>query len=495
MTADASAGRLGRDALIYALGFVAQRAAGFIMLPVYTRYLSPAHYATLHLVQMSLDVTAILLAAGVTAGVYRFYFKGDEPEHRKGVMTAAWGLMTLFNLVGAGLLAWFAPEIASTVLEDPAATELVYIGAVNFALDPSLVVPMLLMQVQQRSGLYTATSMTRLVIQLGLNVLFVVVLGAGVRGILIATLLAYVALNGPLLWWFFRQVGWTWRRAALKDLLLFGLPYRLTESGSFILTYADRFFLQGLHGLAVTGVYSLAYQFGFVLGYLGAMPFFMAWNPQRFQLVDRPKAERDRSYDDGFTLLSLVVVTLAVGISLFVEPTLGIMSDADYHGAARLVPVILSAYVFQAWTQAMEFGIQVSERTRYATYGTGIAVAVILTLYALLIPPYGAWGAAIATSVAFATRLVAYIYYAQRLFPVAYRWGAPLRMFGVGVAVVAGYFALGPSSLWSQLGWATVGTLIYGGVVWFAALDASHRAVAVSVVNKGRALVGRLRGG
>lgn len=480
-----SGGRLGRDALVYALGFIAQRAAGFLMLPIYTRYLDPAAYATLHLVQMTLDVTSILLASGVTAGVYRYYFKTEAPTRRRAVILSAWALMTLFNGLGALLLVAFAPQIAVTVLKDPQATELVYWGAANFALDPSLVVPALLLQVQRRAVAYTGVSLARLTLQLGFNVLFLVGYGEGVRGILWSTCIAYVALNPGLLWGFFRFTGRPPLRAALKDLVLFGLPYRLTEGGAFILTYADRFFLLGAHGLFVTGVYSLAYQFGFVLGYLGAVPFFMAWNPLRFKLADHPPEARAEAFGGGFLLLSVVMVTLGTGISLFVEPTLGLMSNADYHGAAPLVPVILLAYVFQAWTQAVEFGIQVAERTRYATYGTWIAVVIILALYALLIPPLGPWGAALATAVAFLARLVAYAVFAHRLYPVDYPWGPALRTLASGALAVAGYFAWAPQGFWLQLGAATALTVAYGLGVWGLALDRARRVALRRMAARG----------
>ena len=39
--------RLGRDAALYSIGVLLGRAVSFIMLPVYTRYLSPADYARL----------------------------------------------------------------------------------------------------------------------------------------------------------------------------------------------------------------------------------------------------------------------------------------------------------------------------------------------------------------------------------------------------------------------------------------------------------------
>ena len=135
----------------------------------------------------------------------------------------------------------------------------------------------------------------------------------------------------------------------------------LLESGS------DRYFLKVYHDLTVIGIYSLAYQFGFLLMYLATLPFMQAWNPQRFELARRPRAERDAMYNQGLLYLSLLLVSVATGIALFVTPVLQVMSDEAFHSAAGLVPVILAAYVMQSWTDVAELGIQVSGRTEYAT--------------------------------------------------------------------------------------------------------------------------------
>ncbi len=473
--------RLGRDAIVYGVGFIAQRAAGLIMLPIYTRYLIPEDYATLHLLQMSLDVAEILLAAGLTAGILRFATKTDDPREERAVFVAAWGMATIFNLLGALALFASADWIARAVLENPAYDVLVMIAATSFLLEPALFVPTVLMQHHQRSMLYTVISVARLVLQLTLNIVFVVGLEWGVRGIVISTLATYLVLGAPLMIYLLRWSGFPLSRTAAWDLLRYGLPYRITEAGQFVLTYADRYFLVAAQGLAVTGVYSLAYQFGFVLVYLGPVPFFLAWDPQRFRLARAPREERDPLYDTGFLFLSVVVVSLAVGLSLFVTPTLEVMSDPAYHAAAGLVPLIVLAYVTNAWSRAFELGIQVAEETLWATWATWIAVGIIVLLYWLLIPPLGAWGAAIATVVAFSVRMALLLIFAQRLWPVRYIWAPHLRLAVYGIAAVVPYFLVRPEALVAQLGLATGLFALYALAVWYGGvLDAERRGAALA---------------
>jgi O-antigen/teichoic acid export membrane protein len=70
----ASFRRLGRETAIYGLGVLLGRAVSFLMLPVYTRFLTPADYGIIQLLDLTVDVAAIFFTAGASSGVQRFYF-------------------------------------------------------------------------------------------------------------------------------------------------------------------------------------------------------------------------------------------------------------------------------------------------------------------------------------------------------------------------------------------------------------------------------------
>src|SRR5690606_26127762 len=111
------------------------------------------------------------------------------------------------------------------------------------------------------------------------------------------------------------------------------------------------------------------------------------------------------------------------GLMLFVEDLLRILSPADYWGAARLVPVILAAYVFQSWAGVQDIGILVRERTSWLAVANWIAALVALAGYALLVPRFLAAGAAWAAVAAFFVRWLLTYRISQRLWPIRYRWG------------------------------------------------------------------------
>jgi O-antigen/teichoic acid export membrane protein len=188
------------------------------------------------------------------------------------------------------------------------------------------------------------------------------------------------------------------------------------------------------------------------------------------------------------------MVSTAVGITVFVRPVLWLMSDAAFWSAAAIVPVVVAAYVVQSWSGAVGFGINVSERTRYVTYAMWISVVVILALYMLLIPPFGAMGAAVATLLAFLVRFVLLYRFSQRLWPVTYRWAAPAKLVAFASVVTWAAFAVDLGGVVAQ-GLFGAGLLMaYLVLVWAAVLEREDRRLLSNIVRSSpRTLLARLR--
>ena len=217
------------------------------------------------------------------------------------------------------------------------------------------------------------------------------------------------------------------------------------------------------------------HQFGFLMSSLGVGPYLQGWWPRRYETVSQPRAHRDEQFNEGFFFLSLVAMTVAVGIGIFVHPTLRIMSKAEFLPAANLVPIILAAYVIQGWGITAQFGIDVSEQTRYSTYAVWVSVAAVIVLYAVLIPIFGGLGAAIATLISFAIRTLCLYRFAQRLWPIHYVWRPHFRLGALAVLVVIASYFTRSRSLLLETASSCLLVLLYAALVWRFALTPDRR--------------------
>ena len=470
---------LGSGALLYAISSVLSRAVGFVMLPVYTRYLTPVDYGIIQLLDMTIDIAGMLFTAGITSGLQRFYFKASAEEDRRSIVFTTFAFEFGMAMVGTALLVALAPMVWRHGLHGAGNTLLVRIAAFNFSLAILTRLPQTLLEIRQKVSRSVVISLVRLICQLSLNIVFVVVFETGALGILLSTLFTNILFGLPLSIWLLREVGVSFRRSVVSDLRRFGVPYQLAFAGSFVATFGDRFFLQAYHGAAEVGRYGLAYQFGFILAMLTYGPFQTAWLPQRHQLLHASKEERDKATAHAFFFVNLLMFSGLVGISLSVGAVFRVMTTPPFYAAAGPVPIILAAYVVQSWAYMVAFSIDVREQTRYFNYATWICTLVTAAGYFLLIPHWSMYGAAWATFIGFSVRFLLTHYWGQRLFPVDYGWAKPVRLATLAVLVVVLARFIPAPTLLPELAIAVSGCALFGILVWWLVLDESDRAIAL----------------
>lgn len=474
--------RVGRDTVLYGISTVIARLASVALLPVYTRFLTPADYGLLQLLELATEVVSILFVAGSRAGMMRFYYRTNDVDERKSVVSTAFLLETGLAVIATLVLVAAAHPVWRTMLAGEGSAGLVRLAALSFLLGTLQNTPFTYLQTEQRAAAYTVAVTIKLLLQIGFNLYFLVGLRMGVQGMLLSSIVSNALVSIGTIVWMLRRTGLHPRWDILQDLRRYGVPYQLTSAGGFILTFGDRFFLQRFQGATQVGLYALAYQFGFLLYQLGAGPFLRAWLPERHKSHQKPQDIRDQETRQGFLFFNLILLSMATGIALGARPAIRILTDPSYHSSAALVPMIVVAYVLQSWVEAVKFGIDLAEKTIYYTYASWAATAVVVIGYVALIPFFGATGAALATIAAFAARFALTLRWAQRLVYQDYGWRRIRHIGLLAAACSAATMVYAPAGLLLDLAVATALGLAYAGGVWSLVLEDHERARVRDVV-------------
>lgn len=481
---------IGRHSLIYGAGVLLSRAIAFVMLPVYTRVLTPSDFGALQLIETTLEVISIIAGSRLAAGVFHYYHKASTEEAKNAVLSTALVVLVTSYGMASGATYLLAPRIAALVFGggDAASVAYIRIAAGSLFLQSFLVVPLAFLQLRERSKLFVGLNVARLVLQLSLNILLVVVLRIGVRGVLLSTLLTNLVFASALSWLLLSSAGLRLSRSAASDLLRFGLPFVATQAATFVATFGDRYFLRSAADTAAVGVYGLAYQFGFLLAAVGYEPFNNYWEPKRFALAKQP--DRDTLYARAFLYFNVLLMTVAVGITLFVGDVLHVMATPPFFGAAAIAPVVVIAYVFQSWTGFHNVGIMLRERTQYITLANWAGAVVALVGYGLLIPRWLGMGAAVATVLSFGVRELLVYVMSQRLLRVAYDWRPVGRIVALAAASGIARFLIAPESVWLGIAYHLLLLAVYALGVWLLVIPIADRRFALSLFRE-RFIIGR----
>jgi O-antigen/teichoic acid export membrane protein len=422
-------GELTRHSAIYGFGSLVSRFIAVLLLPVYTRYLSPADYGLIETLIALSAVLTVLLAAGVKSAFFRFYF--DEPDKRRVIRTSFWFTMVMgtAGLVVGVVLAGPISQLLFDTSEHADLVRAAFVGLwahVNYEQLTSL------FRVEQRSIAYLIATLINLGLTVGATVLLVVVWEQGPIGVIVGNFTGTLIVYAGLLAYRREQLGLELDRPLLREMNRFGLP--LVPSALFLwaLNFSDRFFLVKLAGPREVGLYSIGVRIASAIILLLAA-FRTAWPAFAYSIEDDREAARTYS----FVLTYLVVVTswLALGLGVLSPWLVRLLTTEDFYSAERVVaPLAFAAVAFGAYIVVV-IGIGRARRTRSNWVITGAAALLNVALNLALIPPYGMMGAAVATIGAYGALFLGMAWKAQRVFPVPYQWRRVGTAFGAAVAL------------------------------------------------------------
>jgi len=428
--------RLLKHSIIYGFGVVISQVVGFFLIPVYTRYLTPADYGGLEIFQTTLSILGIIFVMGLTGALFRSYFNYDDEEKRKTVVGTVFLFLTgtsfLFLLILMALAGNFSALFFSSV-------EYTFYFRVIFLtlfFDVGIVIAFSVLRAREESKKYAVFVLIRFLVTAGLNILFVVVLHKGVLGILLGGLIAAFLLYCILLRSIVKNAKLSFSIAELKEMLSFGLPLVPASLAAWIMTMADRYFLKFLSTSTELGLYSLGYKFGMVVQVLIVAPFILAWAPFLWSTAKAKNAKE--IYSSVLTYFVVAAMVVALVLSVLSKEVLEVMAAPTFYGAYKVIPLIAVSYVLYGCYQILAIGITLEKKTKYLALIVGVGAVVNLGLNYLLIPSYGMMGAAVATVISYVLLPIGSYFVSKRYYPIKYEWSRVAKIFLAAALVYAG---------------------------------------------------------
>jgi O-antigen/teichoic acid export membrane protein len=403
----------------YWLAIVIGRVSGVLLLPIYTRYLTTTDYGIMELLDLTCSVATALIGMRLADSMLCHYFDAETEAGRNAALSTA--LLGSVLVGGAAAAAgWFAsPLVSRLVFTTPVYAhylQLVFLS-VGFSLPQALGYAYL--RAQNRSALFLAGCMARLLLQIGLMLWLLVWRHMGFVAMIWTALIAY-SLEGTLAcWYILRRTGFCFDWRLFRRLGSFGGPLAVGSACMLIIHYGDRYVLSRYVSLSEIGVYALGYKIGMLVAHAQG-GFSQYWGAQMYPILQRE--DGGKLYVRITTYYTVAYVFVALALSVFSRPVLEIMVPAPYRPAAAFVPVIAVAYVLRGLGDHLRTVFFVERRTKIDAVVICCGVVICMTLYLVLIPRMGAWGAASATVIAFGVMVPLSFWWAQRIRPYSFEW-------------------------------------------------------------------------
>jgi O-antigen/teichoic acid export membrane protein len=479
--------RLATTGFAYTASSVLSKLVAVALLPLYTRYLSPADYGAAEVMIAALTASSILIRFGVIEALLRFYYLESERPER--VVATGFALLLWTTTLGAALAMAFAEPISEALLDrSDAGLARIAIGGLWVATLYEYLVA--LFRLDERARAYFFFTFANVALAVPLTVWLVVFEDLGAQGLLIGT---YAAATPFLIWLLFDARH---RLAVLPDVPLlrrmmrFGLPTMPAEFSLYALNFIDRIMLVRLAGLAEAGLYALAFRFSQSIQIL-VRGFKLAWPPLAYSI--REDSEARRVYAVIVTWYAAIAAFAVIGMWLLARWLVRALAAPEFFSAFEAIgPLCLGAALYGLYLVLLVV-LGRTGRTEFNFPATFAGTATNIGLNLALIPTYGVAGAGFALVGSYVVVLVLMYAFTQRLFPVRWEWRRLALVAGPAVLFVAcGELLLPTSGAVGLLSRAAL-WLSYPVLLWVLRLPTLAERRALTLVLHPRALIASLR--
>jgi O-antigen/teichoic acid export membrane protein len=424
---------LFKQTAIYGLATVLPRMFSFILVPLYTDLLPKAAYGKVTIIFAWMIFFNVILAYGMETTFFRFY--NNETDKKAVIET------TTVSIFWSTLLFLFPALLLKNYLAELSGIDVQYIIYTIWilVLDALVIVPFSKLRAYQRPMIYAAIKIGNVVVNLSLNVFFLIYLpeiaqenpdsflgslytenfeiGYIFVSNIIASLLTFIALSPN-----YFHVNWQFDFNLWKRMMRYGLPIMVAGIAFAINEQFDKILLGKLLPAniaeAEVGVYSACYKLGlfmvlFRTAYtLGIEPFFFSHSknenaPQTYATITKYFV-----IFGSFILLSVIVFADILKYLM--------IRDSSYWEAMKVVPLIILANFFLGIYTNLSVWYKLIDKTYIGAYISIVGAIVTLVLNFLLIPKMSYYGSAIATIAAYGTMMGISYFLGNKYYPIPY---------------------------------------------------------------------------
>ncbi len=433
---------LTKHSFIYTISTLIQRMQGLVLLPILTdtTYLATkGEYGDYTLIYTFIAFMNVVYLYGIDSAFMRYYFLGRH--RREQVYSSAIRILSISALVTSVLIYFFSESLALLIFKSADYAFFVQIASAILFVDTLCNLPYLILRAEERSILYSGLRIGRFVIELFLNIVFIVYLELGVKGILYANLIAAGINLLALIPFQIKYLKAVFSKAVIRDLLNFGIPMIPNGIEYLVVEMSDRYLMLYLLSKETVGLYSANHKFG-TLMLLVVSAFRTAWQPFFLNIAQNNDARQ--VYSRVMSYFTALAAFIVLGGGYLVEYIARIPVAAGktilgsaYWSGTYIIPLVLLSYMFYGVYVNLTVGIYIEKKTRWMGLFTGLAAITNIACNIYLMPRYGMIGAAIAAVLAYLVMMLSIFLVTRKIYRIDYEYQI---LAGIYLYLFAGIF-------------------------------------------------------
>ena len=429
---------LAKDTAIYGLSSIVGRFLNYLLVPLYTHYMpkDSGDYGISTNVYAYVALILVLLTFGMETTLFRF--ANDERYKSDTVfsttMAVVGSLTAVFLLFIFGFIGPISGALGYT--EHP---DYLLMMAVVVALDALQAIPFSYLRYQKRALRFASLKMLFIILNIGLNLLYFVVLGkTSVFYVFFINLLC----TGFITFFFLPdlfQIQWKFDGSLLRNMLSYSWPILILGIAGILNQVADKIIFPLVYPDAADanvqlGIYGSCVKIAMIMAMI-TQAFRYAYEPIVFaKSKDADKTEYYAAAMKYFLIFTLLAFLCVVGWM----PLLQYIIGADYREGLGVVPIVMAAEIMMGVYFNLSFWYKLIDKTIYGAWFSLAGCVVLFAVNILLIPKYSYWACAWGGVAGYGTAMVLSYIVGQKKNPIPY----PMKDIAIYVLITAFLTAL-----------------------------------------------------
>jgi len=385
--------KLAKNTAYYTVGNIIPTAGQFILLPLYTSYLTLADYGITNSLAAFSALLSLLITLSIGRSIYRLYYDYNTDKEKRDflgtiniglffITTTFILLLFLFNNITVLMFRsiQFYPYYVIILLTT-------YFGVFEN-------IPKIYLVVKEKASIHLIISVAQFILNNIFILYFVVFCHEGAIGYLKGQLYGVASILPFFIYLSFKYSNFVFRKNMFNSALKFCLPMVPSQLAIWGMTLSNRIFIEHYHDMTSVGIFALGYRIASI-GLVFSDAFKKAYDPFFYKIANteiRVTAIKKLTASNNIYLW--IILFVSASIALFSKDLIFLIFNSNYHPSFVVVPIITIAYFFDKMHGIQNLSFYQDKKTSFVMYLTIIMGILSVGLNFIFIPFWGELGAA-----------------------------------------------------------------------------------------------------
>jgi O-antigen/teichoic acid export membrane protein len=412
--------KLGKDILIYGLSGVFVRSISFLLIPIYTRIFNPADYGDINIINNTAMILGLFSTFALDSAAHRWYYETEDKNTKYTAFSNWFWFQLVFSIILVVLLYLSIPILNNLFFKHDHYNLILFIVGLTlvFNILPNMLTNWYRVNLHSKKTVVFTT--VNSVLNILLNIFFILILKLGILGFFASTLcvaffsslFAYYEMRLPIKFEYFDL-------KILKSMISYSFPLIPAALSYWILNNTDAYFLLYFLDRTQVGIFAIGVTIASVMSFFTSS-FQTAIGPFAFSIMNQKDCKE--IYASIFDFYTYLAVFFSFNLLFFAPELLRIFTQPAFYGASWVIGILGINLILIGYTYIASIGNSIVKENKYYMHAMIIATLLTIGLNIILIPRYGVNGSAIATLIAQLVVPIYLFYYSQKNFYVPYKF-------------------------------------------------------------------------